>query len=183
MDVDERRVQFARDRGLNALIGTAEDLPFGDASFDVIVSDATLEHLPDIEQALAEARRVLRPGGEFHAMWGPAWLTYNGPHLIKCLSVPWVHLIFSDRTILAALETQKAAERWPTNYIDYKIADFQNMGRLTRRNLRAAARAVGFEILEESSQSRRRSKQFVSRFPVMDELFAGSLFIALRNPT
>jgi ubiquinone/menaquinone biosynthesis C-methylase UbiE len=41
----------------------AADLPFPDASFDLIVGHAVLHHLPDLAAAFAEFRRVLRPGG------------------------------------------------------------------------------------------------------------------------
>jgi SAM-dependent methyltransferase len=45
------------------LQGSAFSLPFGDGSFDTIVSLETLEHLDEPARALAEFRRVLRPGG------------------------------------------------------------------------------------------------------------------------
>lgn len=41
----------------------AETLPFGDESFDLVFGHAVLHHLPDLEQALSEFHRVLRPGG------------------------------------------------------------------------------------------------------------------------
>ena len=43
--------------------GGALELPFPDASFDVVVSTQVLEYVEDVAGALAEARRVLRPGG------------------------------------------------------------------------------------------------------------------------
>jgi ubiquinone/menaquinone biosynthesis C-methylase UbiE len=43
----------------------AEHLPFEDASFDTVVSTMTLCSIPDVSHALAEIRRVLRPGGKF----------------------------------------------------------------------------------------------------------------------
>ena len=41
----------------------AEVLPFPDESFDLVFGHAVLHHIPDLEKALAEFRRVLRPGG------------------------------------------------------------------------------------------------------------------------
>jgi SAM-dependent methyltransferase len=51
--------------GLEAETATteAEELPFADESFDLVFGHAVLHHIPDLERALAEFRRVLRPGG------------------------------------------------------------------------------------------------------------------------
>lgn len=44
--------------------GTAEALPFEDASFDFVVSGLVLCSVTDLEKSIAEIHRVLRPGGE-----------------------------------------------------------------------------------------------------------------------
>ena len=46
-------------------VGDAIALPFADASFDVVVSCLMLHHIGRWEDAVAEAARVLRPGGRF----------------------------------------------------------------------------------------------------------------------
>jgi SAM-dependent methyltransferase len=47
--------------------GDAENLPFDDGSFDAVVMGLCLLHLPHAERGVAEAFRVLRPGGRFAA--------------------------------------------------------------------------------------------------------------------
>ncbi|WP_308425285.1 class I SAM-dependent methyltransferase [Deinococcus knuensis] len=55
---------------------SAEALPFPDASFDVVLFARVLAHLPDQARALAEARRVLRPGGR-------VWVAAHGPAQLR----------------------------------------------------------------------------------------------------
>jgi demethylmenaquinone methyltransferase/2-methoxy-6-polyprenyl-1,4-benzoquinol methylase len=55
-------------RGLNGIdfvAGNAEALPFPDATFDAVTLAFGIRNVPRIDKALAEARRVLRPGGRF----------------------------------------------------------------------------------------------------------------------
>ena len=47
---------------------TATAIPAPDASFDLVFSHGVLHHIPDIQAAQAEIRRVLRPGGRLVAM-------------------------------------------------------------------------------------------------------------------
>ncbi len=41
----------------------AEELPFGDGSFDLVFGHAVLHHIPDLDRAFSEFHRVLAPGG------------------------------------------------------------------------------------------------------------------------
>ncbi len=51
--------------GARLVNAVGEDLPFEDASFDTVVCTFTLCTVTDARRTLAEARRVLRPGGAF----------------------------------------------------------------------------------------------------------------------
>jgi arsenite methyltransferase len=43
--------------------GSAEHLPFDDASFDVVISNGVIDLIPDKDAVFSEITRVLRPGG------------------------------------------------------------------------------------------------------------------------
>lgn len=51
--------------------GSATEMPFGDASFQTVISNSVLEHIPDVDATVREISRVLKPGGEF-AMTTPS---------------------------------------------------------------------------------------------------------------
>jgi len=57
----------ARELGLDVTgeVADAELLPFADESFDLVLGHAVLHHIPDVELAMREVLRVLKPGGRF----------------------------------------------------------------------------------------------------------------------
>ncbi len=69
IDVSPAMLELARQRarqlGVHADIrhGDAQALTFPDASFDTVLSTLSMCTIPDERQAIAEAKRVLRPGG------------------------------------------------------------------------------------------------------------------------
>lgn len=68
-------------------VADAQQLPFADDSFDVVLANHMLYHVPDRPRALAEMSRVLVTGGSFHAS------TIGNGHLAELVAlVPgWEH--------------------------------------------------------------------------------------------
>jgi SAM-dependent methyltransferase len=67
IDISSRMVELTRARGIDAQVADVEQIPFADGEFDCVFAGWVLYHVPDLEKALAECARVLRPGGCFVA--------------------------------------------------------------------------------------------------------------------
>lgn len=66
VDISWEALSFGRNRyRLSAITADASRLPFPRASFDVVVSLETLEHVVAPEEFLIEVTRILKPGGQF----------------------------------------------------------------------------------------------------------------------
>jgi ubiquinone/menaquinone biosynthesis C-methylase UbiE len=88
---------FARASGVSTVTfaaGDATRLPLADGSADLVVTTDTFEHFADPRVVLAEAARILRPGGRLVALFAP-FGSPLGSHLYDWIRVPWCHLLFS----------------------------------------------------------------------------------------
>ena len=63
LDESERMVALARERGVEAVVGDVQALPFEDGRFDCVVAAWLFYHVANRDRAIAECARVLRPGG------------------------------------------------------------------------------------------------------------------------
>ena len=109
------------------IVGSATALPFPDNSFDVIWSIWVFEHVPNPEQALAEARRVTTNGGLLFLLpaWNvPSWAATG--HNIR----PYANLGWREKIVKATIPVRSSMA-------------FQAASALPVRALRAAAARIG----------------------------------------
>lgn len=99
VDIDTKAIEHATTTyskpNLEFRVADALDLPFDDASFDVVVCSQVYEHVPDPAQMFREIRRVLKPGGVCYFAAGNR-LMWNEPHynlpLLSVLPRPLAHV-------------------------------------------------------------------------------------------
>src|SRR5262249_45005813 len=72
VDQSERMVELTEARGIEAIVGDVGHLPFRDGIFDVAVAAWMLYHVEDVDRAIRELRRVLRPDGRLVAVTNSA---------------------------------------------------------------------------------------------------------------
>ena len=67
IDISARMVELTAARGIDARVADVQALPFEDAEFDVAIANWVLYHTQDVDLAIRELARVLRPGGRLVA--------------------------------------------------------------------------------------------------------------------
>lgn len=63
IDIQATLVERAKQKGIMARVGKAEDLPYNDSFFDIVILSEILEHVFDPQKVLTEALRVLKKDG------------------------------------------------------------------------------------------------------------------------
>ena len=131
-----------RQRPVQFLPMDATRMDFPDASFDLLVSRAALEHVIPVEQALAEMARVVRPGGLLrHGIDQFFWL--KGCHKRGLVDLPWAHARLRAgefRRFVAETEGEAKAEK--------RSRHLETLNQLSLRQWRALLEAGPFEILD-----------------------------------
>jgi ubiquinone/menaquinone biosynthesis C-methylase UbiE len=110
--------------------GNAEELSFADESFDVVISFSTFEHIHDIEKALREIKRVLKPSGRFYTEFVPIWTSAAGHHFVRSgertwnkehllLIPPFGHLYMNEFQMFEYLNKQTDDEKLVSDIIQF----------------------------------------------------------------
>jgi SAM-dependent methyltransferase len=68
---------------------------------DVAYSLDSFEHFSEPRQILDQLYSLLAPGGELYVSFGPPWKHPFGCHMFFFNSLPWMHFVFSEETIMA----------------------------------------------------------------------------------
>ena len=108
---EQRATDFARQKGYGDVfefcLTDATKLPYPDGTFDTIIMNDFIEHVNKPEEALKEGLRVLKPGGRLYTNFPPYYHPY-GAHLSDAIGMPWVHVFFSDDTLIRVYKKKVA---------------------------------------------------------------------------
>lgn len=139
---------------------SANDIPYDDDSFDVVVSWGSVEHIvPGYQKALEEMRRVLRPGGMLFIHPG---LYYGnlGHHLGEFSTEPFFHLTKTDEEIKELVFSKEPDLMDRAGFEKVTSADFwrfyQELNPITVSDFEAELRALDFEFFRAAVRTEGR---------------------------
>lgn len=96
LDPSESMLALSAERaaaaGVTLAAGAATELPYADSAFDIVTATQVYEYVPDMPAALAEARRVLRPGGRLLVLdtdWDSVVWHSSDPQRMRRVLAAW----------------------------------------------------------------------------------------------
>ena len=162
VDLDPDKIVQAAGHLFNLQVASVEALPFAGGSFDVVLSHEVIEHVTDDRAAVAEAVRVLRPGGRL-AIYAPNRLYFFETHgffwrgeyrfgnipLVNWLPNPWRNRLCPHVRAYTARGLRRLLHGLPAKVVvhtqvypgfDNVVARHPRLGRWLRRFLYALER-------------------------------------------
>lgn len=93
--------KYGLDDKFEFVCADASKTPFDNETFDTIIMNDAMEHVDNPEKVLEECYRILKKNGKLYLNFPP----YNHPygaHLSDAIGIPWVHVFYSDKTLINA---------------------------------------------------------------------------------
>ncbi len=183
--------QFARKLGLadrvSFITADAASLPHPDGHFDTIIMNDTFEHLDQPVAVLRECARVLAPDGRLFLNFPPYYHPY-GAHLSDAIGIPWVHVFFSERTLIEAYKRLVSPLPDAKRRLRLRLGDdlqaqsLSYINRMTARRFRHILAEVPFEVQYHREYPLRTFLTPLTYIPILREGFL-RMVVSVLKPT
>ena len=140
VDISLGALKMAREVGYTPILADAHHLPFVDGFADIVVANATVHHCDDMGRILAEAARLVRPGGLLFTDQDPqrtAWNLKGVGLFVRDIRYPLYRLLRSKHYI--SYEERQA--RWKTEVHNQRPGDG-----ITKDVYYKALEPLGFDV-------------------------------------
>lgn len=140
--------------------------------FDIVISNG-MEHFPDPADILVQMRSLLKPDGLLLVNFGPPWLAPYGSHMQFFTKVPWVNVLFSEKTVMGV--RSRFRNDGATRYQDAKFG----IQKLTVAKFEQILSVSGLDILYQKYQY-VKGMRILGKVPVIREFFINHLSYILK---
>jgi SAM-dependent methyltransferase len=105
--LDTNAISIQKGRTLAANLGLSQTVQFGETfeenfngRFDMVFSQNSMEHFGQPAAILNKMKSALSTGGTIFLTFGPPWFAPYGSHMQYITRLPWVHILFSEKTVM-----------------------------------------------------------------------------------
>lgn len=181
VDLNPRALEEARrtaeEHGVSARVQFVQALgPDHRGGFELVVSQNSMEHFRDPEAILRTMANALAPKGEMLVTFGPPWFAPYGAHVHYFTKLPWVHLLFPERTIMAVRAHYRL-----DGAIKYEDGE-GGLNQMSVRKFRQLVNASGLRVVRVSTEP-VKGQRLLSKIPFLGEMFTNHVTAVLRRDT
>ncbi|MCK9444006.1 MAG: class I SAM-dependent methyltransferase [Tissierellaceae bacterium] len=182
---------LAEERGLRDkfqfVLGDAANMPFEDNFFHTIIMNDAMEHVDEPLTVLEECHRVLKPGGRLYVNFPPYYHPF-GAHLSDAIGIPWVHIFFSDDTLIQAYKDLVKDLPDGSTRINFRISTDENqreyfsyINRMTIKRFNQILRDTNYNRKYYEEVPLRNFLSPLAKFPVLKEGFVKMVVAVLEK--
>lgn len=161
------------------IVADAAKLPFKDNFFDTIILNDTMEHVSKPQDVLAECHRTLKNTGKIYINFPPYYHPY-GAHLSDAIGIPWVHLFFSDETLIETYKDLIKSLPDRNERLSLRISKdiygkeyFSYINRMTIKKFDMIIYQSSFKVVSYKLVPLRKIVTHFSQLPLLKEYFTG----------
>lgn len=152
LDIGDDNIAFV-DQPTEEMVGT----------FDIVISQNSMEHFADPTAVVNTMKSLIHKDGKVLITFGPPWLAPYGAHMYFFSKVPWINLLFSEKTVMnvRALYRDDGARR-------YEEVE-SGLNRMTLRRFEKIVSKSGLTITYRK-YSCIKDQNWLARIPLLREL-------------
>lgn len=165
----------------------ASQTPFPDESFDTIIMNDAMEHVDEPEKVLDECYRILKKNGKLYLNFPP----YNHPygaHLSDAIAMPWVHVFFSEKTLIDTYKELVKDLPDGKDRIEFRISRqpdgteyFSYINKMTIKRAKKILKNSKFNMEYYSEEPLRSIFKVPAKMPVLKEFLVKMVVCVLRK--
>lgn len=141
-------------------------------SFDVVISQNSMEHYGEPEAILYLMESMLKPKGRVYITFGPPWFAPYGAHMFHFTRMPWVHLLLPEFVMMKwrGRYRKDGAKRYEDVENGLNKMSFARFNRLIKK--------AGLKV-EYTKIEAVKGLDFLTRIPLVRELFINQISVIL----
>lgn len=144
-------------------------------TFDVVISQDSMEHFPEPAAALDEMRALIKEDGKLLITFGPPWFAPYGSHMNFFCRLPWLNILFSEKTVMKVRSLFRSDGA--TRYVEVE----SGLNKMTVAKFEKLVAASGL-VIEAIDYKCVKRLNFAASIPLMRELFINHVSSTLVKP-